>query len=286
MLTCPTKDTIRALMDGYKRARRSVALVPTMGYLHEGHLSLVREAKTRAEKVVVSIFVNPTQFGPNEDLDTYPRDLERDLALLEKEGVDGVFAPGVEEMYGASGDSYVEVPGLSAILQGALRPGHFRGVTTVVSKLFNIVRPDYAIFGEKDYQQLIIIRQMARDLDMPLEIVSHPTVREADGLAMSSRNVRLSPVQRAEATILSKALDAAEAAARQGPSIDSLLTLVRETLETATSADITSIDIRDATTLEELDGPLTKPAVVLLGVRFDPVLLIDQRVVAPQAPAA
>lgn len=286
MLTCPTKDTIRALVDGYKRARRSVALVPTMGYLHEGHLSLVRMAKARAEKVVVSIFVNPTQFGPNEDLDSYPRDLERDFALLEKEGVDGIFVPSVEEMYGAAGDSFVEVPGLSGILQGALRPGHFRGVTTVVNKLFNIVRPDYAIFGEKDYQQLIIIRQMVRDLDMPLEIISHPTVREADGLAMSSRNVRLSPQQRAEAPILSKALDAAEAAARSGPTIDSLLALVRETLETASTADIMSIDIRDATTLEEMDGRLSKPAVVLIGVRFDPVLLIDQRVIAPGASIA
>ncbi len=283
MLTCPTKEMIRALVDGYKRGRRSVALVPTMGYLHEGHLALVREARKRADKVVVSIFVNPTQFGPNEDLDTYPRDVERDLALLEKEGVDGVFVPNVEEMYGAAGDSYVEVPGLSSILQGELRPGHFRGVTTVVTKLFNIVRPDMAVFGEKDYQQLTIIRQMVRDLDMPLEIIGHPTVREDDGLAMSSRNVRLTPEQRAEAPFLNASLNAAEEAAKSSPSVADLQKLVEETLKSAKTGDVESVDIRDAITLAEIEGPLQKPAVVLLAVRFGTVLLIDQRVVSPAA---
>ncbi|WP_346900591.1 pantoate--beta-alanine ligase [uncultured Roseibium sp.] len=282
MLTCPTKDAVRARVRALKREGLRVALVPTMGYLHEGHLSLVRAAAALADRVIVSIFVNPTQFGPNEDLATYPRDEERDLALLEKEGVDAVFMPSVEEMYGAGGDTFVEVPGLSGILQGALRPGHFRGVSTVVNKLFNIVQPDIAVFGEKDYQQLTIIRQMVRDLDMPLEIVGHPTVREEDGLAMSSRNVRLTPEQRLQAPILNKALCAAEDVAATGATVSDLETLIRTTLETASEGEIKSIDIRDAVTLAELDGPLEKSAVVLLAVRFGTVLLIDQRVIAPE----
>lgn len=282
MLTCPTKDAVRARVRALKREGLRVALVPTMGFLHEGHLSLVRAAAGAADRVIVSIFVNPTQFGPNEDLATYPRDEERDLALLEKEGVDAVFMPSVEEMYGAGGDTIVEVPSLSGILQGALRPGHFRGVSTVVNKLFNIVQPDIAVFGEKDYQQLTIIRQMVRDLDMPLEIVGHPTVREADGLAMSSRNVRLTPEQRLQAPVLNKALCAAEDAAATGANVSDLEALIRATLETASEGEIKSIDIRDAVTLAELEGPLKKPAVVLLAVRFGTVLLIDQRVIAPQ----
>lgn len=282
MLTCPTKDAVRARVRALKREGLRVALVPTMGFLHEGHLSLVRAAAGAADRVIVSIFVNPTQFGPNEDLATYPRDEERDLGLLEKEGVDAVFMPSVEEMYGAGGDTIVEVPSLSGILQGALRPGHFRGVATVVTKLFNIVQPDIAVFGEKDYQQLTIIRQMVRDLDMPLEIVGHPTVREEDGLAMSSRNVRLTPEQRLQAPVLNKALCAAEDVAATGANVSDLEALIRGTLETASEGEIKSIDIRDAVTLAELDGPLKKPAVVLLAVRFGTVLLIDQRVIAPQ----
>jgi pantoate--beta-alanine ligase len=282
MLTCPTKDAVRARVRALKREGLRVALVPTMGYLHEGHLSLVRAAAALADRVIVSIFVNPTQFGPNEDLATYPRDEERDLALLEKEGVDAVFMPSVEEMYGAGGDTIVEVPGLSGILQGALRPGHFRGVATVVNKLFNIVQPDIAVFGEKDYQQLTIIRQMVRDLDMPLEIVGHPTVREQDGLAMSSRNVRLTPEQRLQAPVLNKALCAAEDVAATGATVSDLEALILSTLETASEGEIKSIDIRDAVTLADLDGPLEKSAVVLLAVRFGTVLLIDQRVIAPE----
>lgn len=282
MLTCPTKDAVRARVKELKGEGKTVALVPTMGYLHEGHLSLVRAAAKAADRVIVSIFVNPTQFGPNEDLDTYPRDPERDLALLEKEGVDAVFMPSVDEMYGTAGDTYVEVPALSVILQGALRPGHFRGVTTVVTKLFNIVQPDVAVFGEKDYQQLIVIRQMVRDLDMPLQIIGHPIVREADGLAMSSRNIRLAPEARAEAPVLNKSLCLAEDAAKSGPEISELEALIRQTLETAGQAEVKSIDIRDASTLEECHGRLEKPAVILLAVRFGSVLLIDQRVIAPE----
>ena len=283
MIICRTRAEMRAAVAAWKRVGESVGVVPTMGYLHEGHLGLVRLARQKAGRVVTTIFVNPTQFGPNEDLATYPRDEARDLALLEAEGIDAVFAPDVAEMYGAGGDTYVEVPGLSGILQGALRPGHFRGVATVVTKLFNIVTPDIAVFGEKDYQQLTLIRQMVRDLDMPLQIVSHPTVREPDGLAMSSRNVRLSPEQRAEAVQLSRSLDVAADLANSAPEIAALDAAIRETLAKAPSARVESVDIRDALTLGGLSGRLDRPAVVLLAVRFGSVLLIDQRVIAPGA---
>lgn len=281
MKICRTKADVRETVREWKREGASVGVVPTMGYLHEGHLGLVRLAREKADRIVTTIFVNPTQFGPNEDLATYPRDEARDLALLEAEGVDAVFLPSVEEMYGAGGDTHVEVPGLSGILQGALRPGHFRGVATVVTKLFNIVTPDFAVFGEKDYQQLTLIRQMVRDLDMPLEIVAHPTVREPDGLAMSSRNVRLSEEHRAEAVMLSRSLARAEELAASRPDIADLEAAIREVLGKAPSAEVKSVDIRDAETLAELSGPLDRPAVILLGVRFGTVLLIDQRVISP-----
>lgn len=281
MIICRTKAEMRETVRNWKAERATVGLVPTMGYLHEGHLGLVRMARDTAARTVASIFVNPTQFGANEDLDTYPRDEARDLKLLEEEGVDAVFLPGVEEMYRPGEPAYVDVPELSGILQGALRPGHFRGVSTVVTKLFNIVTPDLAVFGEKDYQQLTLIRQMVRDLDMPLEILGHPTVREADGLAMSSRNVRLQPAHRQEAVALNEALDEAVLAAKARPSIEDLETVVRSRLEGSPSATVESIDIRDADTLEELSGTLESRAVILLAVRYDTVLLIDQRVVAP-----
>lgn len=283
MKICRTRAELREAVRGWKLAGETVGLVPTMGYFHEGHLGLVRLARQKAGRVVTTIFVNPTQFGPNEDLDTYPRDEARDLGLLEAEKVDAVFMPDVAEMYGAGGDTFVEVPGLSGILQGALRPGHFRGVATVVTKLFNIATPDFAVFGEKDYQQLTMIRQMVRDLDMPLEIVAHPTVREADGLAMSSRNVRLSPGHRRQAVALSRSLSAAEELARSGADIAALDEAVRAVLAEATDGAVQSVDIRDAATLAELAGPLDRPAVVLLAVRFGAVLLIDQRVIAPAA---
>ncbi|WP_420412367.1 pantoate--beta-alanine ligase [Roseibium sp.] len=283
MEICRTKADMRLIVRGWRREGETVAVVPTMGYLHEGHLSLVRKAKAEADRVVTTIFVNPTQFGPNEDLDTYPRDEARDQALLEQEAVDAVFMPSVEEMYGAGGDTYVEVPGLSAILQGALRPGHFQGVSTVVTKLFNIVTPDIAVFGEKDYQQLVLIKQMVRDLDAPLKIIGHSTVREADGLAMSSRNVRLSSEQRKEALTLSQSLNEAEQLAKGAPQINDLEAAVRGILSEASSGKVESVDIRDAETLAELGGPLDRPAVILLAVRFGTVLLIDQRVVSPAA---
>jgi len=196
----------RANCRAARRAGKRIGLVPTMGALHEGHLSLVRIAKTHSDFVIVSIFVNPLQFGPTEDLAKYPRTLERDKGMLAKEGVDLVYAPTADEMYPNPGLTYVNVEGLSDRLDGASRPGHFRGVTTVVSKLFHILEPDVAVFGQKDAAQLTIIGRMVRDLNFPVEIVAAPIVREADGLAMSSRNAYLDPQQRKQALVLSQSL--------------------------------------------------------------------------------
>ena len=201
---------MRAWSEAERRQGRRIVFVPTMGSLHEGHLCLVRDARTRGDRVVVSIFVNPTQFGPSEDFAAYPRDLQRDRALLESLGVDVLFHPTVEEIYPDGYQTHVEVENFSLPLCGMVRPGHFRGVATVVTKLFNIVLPHIAIFGEKDFQQLQIIRQLVRDLNMDVEIVGHPIVREADGLAMSSRNAYLTPEERRAAVCLSRALCRAE----------------------------------------------------------------------------
>ncbi|HEX7228829.1 MAG TPA: pantoate--beta-alanine ligase, partial [Candidatus Binatia bacterium] len=223
-------ETVSAMRDWSERQRRGglrLALVPTMGFLHEGHLCLVRDAKEHADRVVVSIFVNPTQFGPGEDFAAYPRDFERDCRLLEKEQIDVIFHPAVEAMYPEGAETYVAVEKLSLPLCGAMRPGHFRGVATAVAKLFNIVGPHVAIFGEKDYQQLQVIRKMVRDLSMDVEIVGHPIVREADGLAMSSRNAYLTAPERQAAVCLSRSLCKAERLLRRGESsAQSLLSVV------------------------------------------------------------
>ena len=279
MQICPSKIRIRQEIARLRAAGQTIGLVPTMGFLHEGHLQLMRRAAQHADAVVATIFVNPTQFGPNEDLSRYPRDLERDLDLLRAEGVAAVFTPSPEEMYLPSADAIVDVPSLSGILQGALRPGHFQGVATVVSKLFNITQPDLAVFGEKDYQQLALIRKMVRDLDMPVRIIGHPTAREADGLAMSSRNVRLSPAQRAAAPILNAALTHAEH--HPLPSAEAYVTQVSQHLAREALCDIKSVEIRDSENLTALSGPLHRPAVILLAVAFGDVLLIDQRVIDP-----
>jgi pantoate--beta-alanine ligase len=197
---------MRAASGAIRRADKRLGFVPTMGALHEGHLSLVRAARTSSDAVAASIFVNPTQFGPNEDLAKYPRSFERDCELLQAEGVKLLFAPSVEEMYPAGGVTWVTVEGLSDKLDGRSRPGHFRGVTTVVAKLFHIVEPDASFFGQKDAAQVAIIRRMVRDLHLPLEIVTCPIVREADGLAMSSRNAYLNPEQRKRALVLHRSL--------------------------------------------------------------------------------
>jgi len=199
----------------HKRQGVTTALVPTMGFFHAGHIALMKKAKTISEQVVVSLFVNPTQFGPQEDLSKYPRDLQRDTRMAEEAGVDILFTPSAEELYAKDFSTWVNVEGLSEHLCGQSRPGHFRGVATVVAKLFGIVQPDKAVFGQKDFQQLAIIRRMVRDLNMPVEIVAHETVREPDGLAMSSRNTYLSKEERREAVCLYEALCAARAALTQ-----------------------------------------------------------------------
>ncbi len=206
MKTCNTIDDMRAASRAARRAGRRLGLVPTMGALHEGHLSLVRAAKASCQMVAASIFVNPTQFGPNEDLARYPRPIERDCKLLENEGVDLLFAPSVEEMYPRGAVTWVTVEELSGKLDGRSRPGHFRGVTTIVAKLFHAIEPDAAFFGQKDAAQVAIVRRLVRDLNFPVEIVVCPIVREADGLAMSSRNAYLDPQQRRQALVLQRSL--------------------------------------------------------------------------------
>lgn len=285
MELCTTKAAIRASVQRWRASGSApVVLVPTMGYLHAGHMALVERARARAGaggRVVASIFVNPTQFGPSEDLATYPRDPDRDTAMLRDAGVDALFMPDASEVYAPGAQTIVEPTELSRILIGKLRPGHFRGVATVVTKLFNIIAPDAACFGEKDYQQLCVIRTMVRDLDMAVEVIGVPTVREGDGLAMSSRNVRLSAEDRAAAPVLNAALSEAEALAADGVTATRLRAHVRARLEREPRADVQSVDIRDATTLAALSGPLERPAVLLLAVRFGTVLLIDNRVVTP-----
>lgn len=282
MEICPTKSDARAAVARLKADGSTLGLVPTMGYLHEGHLTLVRAAKASCDKVAATIFVNPTQFDEASDLAAYPQDLERDKALLEAEGVDMVFIPGAGEMYHPEAQTIVEPTDLANILIGALRPGHFRGVATVVTKLFNILQPHRAFFGRKDYQQLQVIRTMVRDLDIPVEIVGVPTVREADGLAMSSRNVRLTPEHRAAAPVLNSALDWAERSLPRTPiSAEELALNVANRISEAPGAEVQSVDVRDAETLAELSGPITRDAVILLAVRFGEILLIDQRVVTP-----
>lgn len=281
MQVVTTKAGMRALSRAWRRDGQTVTLVPTMGYLHAGHMALVERARAEGDRTVVSIFVNPTQFGPNEDLATYPRDPERDLEMLRAAGVDAVFLPEVSEIYEPGAQTIVETTELARVLIGKLRPGHFRGVATVVTKLFNIVEPDTACFGEKDYQQLTVIRRMVHDLDMPVRIVGVPTVREADGLAMSSRNVRLTPEDRAAAPVIARALTQAEAMAKTGVTASRLRAWVAAHIGAEPRADLQSVDIRDAGTLEPVSGPLARPAVILVAARFGQVLLIDQRVVTP-----
>ncbi len=279
-----TKAEIRKLCTQWRDPATPVILVPTMGFLHDGHLSLMRLARQQAGpegRVIASIFVNPTQFGPGEDFDSYPRDETRDFDLLRAEGIDAIFAPEASEVYDPEAQTIVETTELAKTLIGKLRPGHFRGVATIVTKLFNIIRPDAAVFGEKDYQQLAVIRTMTRDLDMGIDIIGAPIQREADGLAMSSRNVRLTSEDRAAAPILSRALDQAEAMAPSGITASRLRSHVRAMLEAEPRARVQSVDIRDAATLATISGPLTRPAVILLAVSFGKVFLIDNRVVQP-----
>jgi pantoate--beta-alanine ligase len=268
-------DTVAKMQQFAREHRGEIALVPTMGYLHEGHASLMREAKKRAPIVVVSIFVNPTQFGVNEDLDSYPRDLERDKAVAQAEGVDVIFAPTAGDMYPAGYQSYLNVEEITGELCGASRPGHFRGVTTVVAKLFNIVAPRVAIFGKKDFQQLAVIRRMVQDFNMEVEIVGMPIVREFDGLALSSRNARLSASERENALCLSHAIKAARSAFQAGErSVDELQKVARRPIEAQHSAQIDYLEFRDPdllVPLQQADGR----TLLALAVRVGSVRLID-----------
>ena len=261
---------------------KRIGFVPTMGNLHDGHLSLVRIAKQHADVVVVSIFVNPTQFGPNEDFAAYPRTFEADRALCEAEGVDVVFFPSVAEMYPEGASVSVTENALSRTLCGAARPGHFDGVCTVVAKLFNVVLPHVAVFGEKDAQQLRVIRRMVRDLRFPVEIISGPTAREPDGLARSSRNQYLTAEQRPQAVCLRHALDEAErrfAAGERDP--QKLVAAMRDILAKYPAAKIDYVEIVDDETLQPLAGPIARPALAALAVRVGQPRLIDNAVLRP-----
>jgi pantoate--beta-alanine ligase len=262
-------------------AGATLGLVPTMGALHAGHLSLVRAAKARCNVVAASIFVNPTQFGPSEDFSKYPRSFESDCAALEKEGVDIVFAPSVDEMYPKGETTWVTVEGLSERLDGRSRPGHFRGVTTVVSKLFHIIEPDAAFFGQKDAAQLAVIRRMTRDLNFPIEIVGCRIVREADGLAMSSRNVYLSPEERVRALVLHRSLECAEREFRGGERGAAQLSKAgQNVIAGEPHVRLDYFEIVDPQTLESVDR-IVQPALVAVAAYVGPTRVIDNVVLTP-----
>lgn len=278
-------STIAAMQEHLRKQRRagkSIGLVPTMGYLHKGHMELVRRARKDNDIVVVSIFVNPLQFAANEDLDKYPRALERDSAMLREGGVDILFAPGVNDMYPRPMETVVDVPSLGSRLEGEVRPGHFAGVATVVTKFFNIAGPDRAYFGEKDYQQLQIIRRMAEDLAQPVEVIGVPTVREDDGLACSSRNVYLTDAERRAAAIVPRALDEAQRLINAGErNPDAIERAVTEFIRGEPLASPEVVAVRHAETLERLDHIGSQPALILLFIRFGTTRLLDNRVLTP-----
>jgi pantoate--beta-alanine ligase len=272
MKTVTTLSELRAARPGLPEP---VGFVPTMGYLHDGHLSLVRRAKEECASVVASIFVNPTQFGPGEDLSKYPRNLARDLRLLESVGVDLVWTPTPEVMYPSGFQTWVTVDELTKGLEGAMRPGHFRSVTTVVAKLFNAVQPHKAYFGQKDAQQAAVIRRMTKDLDFPVAIVVCPTVREADGLAMSSRNAYLNAEERQAATVLFRALSAAKTAFEEGErDAEKLRQVVRETVASEPLATLQYVSCADYETLQELER-VERKALLSMAVFMGKTRLID-----------
>ena len=276
-----TIDAMRAASRAQRIAGKRLGLVPTMGALHAGHLSLMRAAKTECDLVAVSLFVNPLQFGPSEDLAKYPRDFARDRGLLEDEGVDFLFAPSVEEMYPAGAVTYVTVEGLSDRLCGRSRPGHFRGVTTVVSKLFNIVEPDLAFFGQKDAAQVAIIGRMVRDLNIPVQIVNCPIRREADGLAMSSRNAYLDPQQRKSAPVLYRSLMEVQKGFDQGERRgERLIAVGRRALAEDSTVRLDYLEIVDPETLEPVDE-VSHRALVAVAAFLGKTRLIDNIVLEP-----
>ena len=285
-----TVSDLQRLADAERAAGRRIALVPTMGALHAGHLSLVDVARKRADRVWVSIFVNPTQFNEANDLSSYPRTLEADLEACEVAGVDAVFLPGAGEMYPPDSETWVEVTELALPLCGRARPGHFRGVTTIVTKLFLAARPHVAVFGEKDFQQLAVIRRMTTDLGFGIEIASGQTLRESDGLALSSRNVHLGPQARSQATKISKSLALAESLIASGERDHAtILEAVRKELSEACQARIDYAELRDPQTLELAPESLDGPTLLAIALQFEPdpdgqgaaVRLIDNRVLYP-----
>ena len=280
MFVAATVEGARQFLSDHARGR-TLGLVPTMGFLHEGHLSLVRKCRSQNEITAVSIFVNPIQFGPGEDLEAYPRDMERDLALLESAGVDMVFSPSPGEMYPENFSVHVEEDDLSRVLCGASRPGHFRGVCTVVAKLFNIMRPGKSYFGQKDYQQVQVIKRMVRDLNIPVEIVTCPIVREEDGLAMSSRNLYLTPEQRRSALLLNRSLAMADEMTRNGEtSSEKIMSAVREKISSDPALSIDYVSLKDAGDLRDLEV-MDRKAVLALAVRVGKARLIDNIILDP-----
>jgi pantoate--beta-alanine ligase len=283
MRTTQDIATTRAAVAEARRQGRRIGFVPTMGYLHAGHLALVEAARRAGTWVVVSIFVNPTQFGPSEDFERYPRDTTGDLRQCERAGVELVFMPSVREMYPPDATTHVHVAQLTETLCGPCRPGHFDGVTTVVAKLFNIVQPDAAYFGQKDAQQLAVIRRMTRDLDFPIEIVGCPTVREPDGLAMSSRNALLAPDERSRALVLHRALDAARRLVARGERDAAALTAAMQAIVAeGRPAGVDYLSIVDAATLQPV-ARLERPVLVALAVRIGRTRLIDNVLIDPAA---
>jgi len=268
--------TIADFRKAHRALSGTLGLVPTMGYLHDGHLTLVLEAAAHNDHVAVSIFVNPTQFGPNEDFANYPRDMEHDLAILREASVELIFSPSVQEMYPEGFQTHVEVTGVSQGLEGEHRPGHFRGVATVVAKLFNVIQPDRAYFGQKDAQQVAVIRRMVADLAMPLDLVIVPTVRAPDGLALSSRNSYLTSEQRLAAPALYRALMSAKVRYDAGVRVpDELRAAARETLTAEPLAQIDYVSAADAETLEELQAPTDRQILLSMAVRIGKTRLID-----------
>ncbi|MCC7319502.1 MAG: pantoate--beta-alanine ligase [Rubellimicrobium sp.] len=287
MQICRSVEDIRRTVAGWRGRDEVVGLVPTMGALHAGHLHLMQAARGLCDRVVATIFVNPTQFGDPRDLALYPRDEAGDARLLKGAGVDALFAPEAAAIYPPGDETVVETTHLAQVFHGAVRPGHFRGVATVVTKLLNIARPDHAFFGEKDYQQLAVIRRLARDLFLPVTIHGIPTVRDADGLALSSRNRRLDPADRAAAPVLNRALEAAAAAAaRPGATVEDITRTLRDRIATEPRARLRACDAVWAGDFTPASGPLTQRLGLMVSAEFGPadapVLLIDQREIDPQ----
>jgi pantoate--beta-alanine ligase len=277
-----TPEEMQARASEWRRAGKRIAFVPTMGYLHRGHVSLLEAARQRGDVLVLSIFVNPTQFGPKEDLSRYPRDLDGDLDKARGAGVDVAFVPEPAAMYPDGYQTYVQVRELEQGLCGGSRPGHFIGVATVVLKLFNLVQPHVALFGEKDFQQLQVLKRMARDLNVSVEIIGMPIIREADGLALSSRNAYLNPDERLRALALSRALGAARESFEEGErDAARLVDCARATLHLTPGVRLDYLELRDAESLHELHGRLTRPAVMAVAAFVGSTRLIDNQVLVP-----